>query len=99
MLVANIELKKPKKIDGTIVNDIPPPSPRPSTPVDRTGTQESSDSVNVVSPSTSAITAGTTETRKYYLVRSCRNIPLEDGVIGIGWDKINFSKLIMRNKS
>ena len=28
--------------------------------------------------------------RNYYLVRSCRNIPLENGVIGIGWDDVKF---------
>jgi restriction system protein len=30
------------------------------------------------------------EERNYYLVRSCRNIPFEDGVVGVGWDDMAF---------
>lgn len=28
--------------------------------------------------------------RGYYLVRSCRSIPLQDGLVGYGWDDIVF---------
>lgn len=29
--------------------------------------------------------------RNYYLVRSCRQIPLKDQVVGVGWDDMNFT--------
>src|ERR1700730_18607631 len=30
------------------------------------------------------------EGKKYYLFRSCRGIPLENDVVGMGWDEVKF---------
>ena|ERR1700736_1090592 len=32
----------------------------------------------------------TREGKNYYLFRSCRGVPLEDGVVGMGWDNVKF---------
>lgn len=39
-----------------------------------------------IAPQEAFITGGMPPERKYYLVRSCREIPFADGVVGVGWD-------------
>ena len=63
------------------MDDDRPPCTPASSPVDQTS-----------APSTSPMTE-TVDNKQYYLVRSCRNIPPENGVIGIGWDNFRFCEI------